>query len=344
MCALNSEVFKTIFTCNGGTTYDTDFKVFDEGDVEVIYISTAGVETTLTITSSYSISLITETGFRVTTVATYADGKLVARRNMDLKQEADWERNGSFSTDVLEKQLDKQIMMVQQLQEQLNRSILGASSQITSLTLPEASADKIIGWNGAGTALENKVAVDTDVAAAVTVSQVAAAASAAAAAISAAAAEAVAGWTVASQAEAEAGTDNTKVMTPLRVAQELATLAPVETAWTDYSATSTIVGWGSYTTKQVYYKKVGKVVFVAFNIEGTSNNAATTFTLPTNSASIVSIIAPIVVLDNNIRKALAYLSLAHGAATVTLSIDTDGTAWTASGNKAVYGLFWYEVA
>ena len=27
--------------------------------------------------------------------------------------------------------------------------------------------------------------------------------------------------------------------------------------WTDYSATSTIVGWTSYTTKEIWYKKIG---------------------------------------------------------------------------------------
>ena len=39
-------------------------------------------------------------------------------------------------------------------------------------------------------------------------------------------------------------------------------------AWTDYSATSTIVGWSSYTTKSIFYKKIGKLVFVQFVISG----------------------------------------------------------------------------
>ena len=52
------------------------------------------------------------------------------------------------------------------------------------------------------------------------------------------------------------------------------------TALTDYSSTSTIVGWSAYTTKQIKYKMIGSVYFVFFNIAGTSNSTTTYFTLP----------------------------------------------------------------
>jgi len=37
-----------------------------------------------------------------------------------------------------------------------------------------------------------------------------------------------------------------------------------EGVWTDYSATSTIVGWSSFTTKEIYTKKIGnkKIIYV----------------------------------------------------------------------------------
>ncbi|MDD5015297.1 MAG: hypothetical protein PHW73_09420, partial [Atribacterota bacterium] len=93
--ALSSEVSKTIFLCSGGTTYDFDFKVFSEDDLEVIlYTIATGAETLLTLSTDYSVSLLTETGGRITTVEVYSsDYKLIARRKQALKQELDYTQN-----------------------------------------------------------------------------------------------------------------------------------------------------------------------------------------------------------------------------------------------------------
>lgn len=48
----------------------------------------------------------------------------------------------------------------------------------------------------------------------------------------------------------------------------------------DYSATSTITGWSSFTVKQLNYAINGKVATVWFQIEGTSNSSTTSVTLP----------------------------------------------------------------
>jgi hypothetical protein len=54
-----------------------------------------------------------------------------------------------------------------------------------------------------------------------------------------------------------------------------------EGVWADYSAVSTIVGWASFTTKKVSTKRIGKLVFVWFDIEGTSNTTGeSTISLP----------------------------------------------------------------
>jgi len=57
------------------------------------------------------------------------------------------------------------------------------------------------------------------------------------------------------------------------------------TDWVDYSATSTIVGWSSFTTKIIKYRVLGKQVFVYCVINGTSNSTTTSFTLPNNVIS-----------------------------------------------------------
>jgi hypothetical protein len=62
------------------------------------------------------------------------------------------------------------------------------------------------------------------------------------------------------------------------------------TDWVDYSATSTIVGWSSFTAKKIRYRVVGKLVFVTAQLTGTSNSTTTSFTLPFTSSSNIYIL------------------------------------------------------
>ena len=236
--ALSSETSKTTFNCTGGTTYDFDFKVFDEEDLEVIRVTAAGVESTLVLTTGYSVSALTETGGRVTTVSTYSDGKLIVRRKQSKKQEIDYTQNDAFSTPVLEEQLDKTVMMIQEVKEQVGRCI-----QMPAIT-EEADVPDYADLIDTATVAAQDAADDAsdsaDAAAASAVlsqAQVALAAaqvviateqadnafdSATAAAASAASAAEIVGGTIkASQAEAEAATDDLKYMTPLQVKNEV---------------------------------------------------------------------------------------------------------------------------
>lgn len=113
--------------------------------------------------------------------------------------------------------------------------------------------------------------------------------------------------------------------------------------WTDYSATSTIVGWSSFTTKILYYKKVGKLVFVSFSFIGTSNSTAASFSLPYSAASPTGITIPVNADDNGaqITKAVGYLG---DASTLSFYVDGGGTGWTNSGSKQVRGQFFYQAA
>ena len=161
--SLTSEKYKEEFACTGGVAYNvTDFRIWASEDEEVVHVTTAGVETTLTPTTSYAISNIASTGFTVTTVQSYSSGTLVVRRNQPKTQEADWERNGPLSTPVLEEQLDKIVAMVQSNAELLARTILQTATADSVLAFPVASASALIGWNLAGDGLENKQEVDAD--------------------------------------------------------------------------------------------------------------------------------------------------------------------------------------
>lgn len=104
-------------------------------------------------------------------------------------------------------------------------------------------------------------------------------------------------FTVASQAEAEAGTNNTNGMTPLRVAQAIAALAPDEIytagGWTPNlkSGNSTAHGTHSYEggVNTGSYIQIGPAVLFAFVLSVTdyddAHNGWLAVTLPVTSTS-----------------------------------------------------------
>lgn len=118
------------------------------------------------------------------------------------------------------------------------------------------------------------------------------------------------------------------------------------TAWSDYATSSLIVGWSSFTTKVIRYKKVGKLVFVCFNIVGTSNSTSTSFTLPYTSANTTVAFYGACRYVNNGSGGVAPGRTLLPANSIACTVNTDwaGSAWTSSGSKEIQGEFWYESA
>ena len=114
--------------------------------------------------------------------------------------------------------------------------------------------------------------------------------------------------------------------------------------WTDYSDDSTIVGWSAYTTQKIYYKIVGKLVFVQFDITGTSDSTSTTFTLPYTQSNYVYAQVVIRIQDNTQTPVTGIFILPQNSATIDFYSTLGGGGWTASGTKSIYGQFWYEAA
>lgn len=127
---------------------------------------------------------------------------------------------------------------------------------------------------------------------------------------------------------------------------DLAITGDVSTVqWTDYGGTSTIVGWSGTPTANIWYKKVGNIVFVMFAISGTSNSTSATFSLP--YASFNGTGARITVsgrgMDNGswlLNPAMIYME--PNLSVLTVYKDLGANGWTASGNKQVHGQFWFE--
>lgn len=113
--------------------------------------------------------------------------------------------------------------------------------------------------------------------------------------------------------------------------------------WIDYSATSTIVGWSSFTTKIIKYRIIGKQLFCIYNFNGTSNSTSVTFTLP-NSVVNSNLRAFGLSVDNAIAIGTSLISQNAGSNVINVYKDSIATSWTSSGSKLAYGQFFYEIA
>ena len=111
--------------------------------------------------------------------------------------------------------------------------------------------------------------------------------------------------------------------------------------WTDYGGTSTINGWGSFTSNQILYKKIGKLVFVNFFIEGVSDDTVVNFTVPYTTTGTCNVGLIIRRMDDS-TTAVGLMTLSGSSNVVNCYIAVTGGAWTDSGNKKVYGQFFYE--
>ena len=117
------------------------------------------------------------------------------------------------------------------------------------------------------------------------------------------------------------------------------------TDWVDYSSTSTIVGWSSFTTKQIRYRIIGKQLFVHFFIVGTSNSTSTNFTIPNNSINNNEIVCAVRAIDNGTTLTnFAMGRVLINSNTVNFFQNTQGADFTNTGTKRVSGQFFIEIA
>ena len=114
----------TEFAFTGKSFVDTDFKI-------IVTVDATAVETTQTIITDYSIAIAgDEDSSTLTMVVAPAIGETLTILNrLDLLQDTDLINNDGVPADTVEQMVDKPVVMIQQLQEQQDRSI----------TVPESS-------------------------------------------------------------------------------------------------------------------------------------------------------------------------------------------------------------
>lgn len=134
------------------TDFAAPFLFFDEDHLLVILVDASGVETTLVITTHYTVADVGDpAGGTVTMVTPPASGEtLVIVRNQPYTQTLDLVENDPFPSDAVENTLDKNVIMCQQLLDQIGRSFTLSDGDTSgaSLTIPSPVADSVIGvWN-----------------------------------------------------------------------------------------------------------------------------------------------------------------------------------------------------
>lgn len=138
-------------------TYAFSFKVFSKNDIAVQVTTTAGVESTLTVDTNYTVLLNADQdnfpgGSITLTAGNLATGySLVIFGDQDYSQTTQLPTGGPYNAVIHEQALDRIVIMVQQLAERLGRAIVAPASDATVSGLPVAASrkDKALVFNAA---------------------------------------------------------------------------------------------------------------------------------------------------------------------------------------------------
>lgn len=151
----DSKVFKS---GNGVlTSFDFSFPILQISDLDVFV---GGVESVEGVGHDTTINTVTEGGTVVfTTPPALGTDNILLKRSVPQTQPDDLPRENNMPESTIESMVDRAVMLIQQLQEQIDRSlVLSEISTASGLTLPDPSADKYLGWDSLGADLENKSA------------------------------------------------------------------------------------------------------------------------------------------------------------------------------------------
>jgi hypothetical protein len=154
---ISSTITKNSYSGNGSTTaFAFAYYIISENDVEVIIRSSNGTETVQSLTTHYTVTGVqNNSGGTVTMVTAPATGEtLVIRRATSKIQDTDYVANDPFPAETHEAALDKGVLISQELQEQVNRSIkISRTNTMTSTDFTVGAserANKVLAFDSSG--------------------------------------------------------------------------------------------------------------------------------------------------------------------------------------------------
>lgn len=127
-----------------------------------------------------------------------------------------------------------------------------------------------------------------------------------------------------------------------------AQIDPSSESWTQIS--SGVTGWGSTTSSNIWWKQIGKTVFMTGDIAGTSNSSTTSITLPVAPSTHCKYYEGQIglVIDNGSvggpgRWSIDNQATSPSPATVVgFFTNQGGSNWTATGTKQLRFSMFYE--
>ncbi len=151
---VSNEEYRNDYDGNDSTTvFPVDFYFLADAELLVVLTDAADVETTLILDTDYTVQDAgVPTGGSVTLVVPPATGeKLTIVRNMPLTQLTDYEENDQFPAESHETALDRLTMLVQQLQEEVNRASKTPVGQGGSAAnILNSTSENLCAYDGAG--------------------------------------------------------------------------------------------------------------------------------------------------------------------------------------------------
>ena len=154
---ISTTIIKNSYSGNGSqTVFPYTFKISADADIQVILRSALGTETVKSISTDYTVSGAgNANGGNVTMIVAPASGEtLVIRRATIQTQTIDLVENDPFSAETVEGGFDKSISLVQEIQEEADRSIkLSRTNTMTSTEFTVGAterANKVLAFDSTG--------------------------------------------------------------------------------------------------------------------------------------------------------------------------------------------------
>lgn len=211
------------------TSFEFPFPIFTDADLEV-YVD--GVRKTLN--TDYTMTGAGQSDGGQVTFTSVPDtaANILFLRRLTIARTSDFQASGEFRAKVINDELDFQTATLQQINDDLGRTIrLARTDAIATLELPDSTSrsNGLLGFDANGDLSVTALGSVGGIAAISSTTPLGGSASGSAGSSNQLSAAdhrhplpALTDLGLASQAEAEAGTDNTKAMTPLRTAQAIA--------------------------------------------------------------------------------------------------------------------------
>lgn len=152
---VSSQVNRKDYAGNGSTTaFATEFRFLEDTELNVILtLDSTGAETPQDLTTNYTVTGVgDDSGGTVTMIVPPATGEtLTIIRDMSFTQQTDYVENDDFPAESHERALDKLTMIVQQQQEEIDRSLkLSEGQKSSGLTIPAPDTGKFLQWDSLG--------------------------------------------------------------------------------------------------------------------------------------------------------------------------------------------------